>query len=102
MSESLHLNTIFNLQGRVALVTGGGTGIGWQIASGLAQNGAKVYITGRRKETLENAAKDFAGKHKDATGSIVPYVPSRWSLDPCQAAGGVFRKYGMSSWHCVF
>nr|VWO96157.1 Fumarate reductase flavoprotein subunit (EC [Ganoderma boninense] len=72
MSESLHLSTIFNLQGRVALVTGGGTGIGWQIASGLAQNGAKVYITGRRKETLENAAQDFAGKHKDATGFIVP------------------------------
>ena len=87
MSESLHLNTIFNLQGRVALVTGGGTGIGWQIALGLAQNGAKVYITGRRKETLENAAKDFAGKHKDATGSIVPYVPSRSSLP-----GGMFRR----------
>ena len=96
MSESLHSNTIFNLQGRVALVTGGGTGIGWQIASGLAQNGAKVYITGRRKETLENAAKAFAEKRKDATGSIVPYVPHLW-FPP----GVAFRKHGMNSCYCV-
>ena len=71
MSESLHLNTIFNLQGRVALVTGGGTGIGWQIASGLAQNGAKVYISGRRKEPLEKAASAFVGQ-QNGDGAIIP------------------------------
>ncbi|TBU26023.1 NAD(P)-binding protein [Dichomitus squalens] len=70
MSESLRFDTIFNLQGRVALVTGGGTGIGFQISSGLAANGAKVYITGRRKDTLDHAVKEFGEKHQDATGSI--------------------------------
>ncbi|PBK74721.1 NAD(P)-binding protein, partial [Armillaria solidipes] len=54
MSESsYHLNNLFKLSGLVAVVTGGGTGIGLMIARGLAENGAKVYITGRRKDVLE-------------------------------------------------
>ncbi|KAI9057479.1 short-chain dehydrogenase [Trametes sanguinea] len=73
MTETLRLNKIFDLQGRIALVTGGGTGIGWQIAQGLAENGAKVYITGRRKETLEKSAQAFAEQHK-GNGSIIPLV----------------------------
>ena len=39
-----------------ALVTGGGTGIGLDIALGLARLGANVTITGRRADVLENAA----------------------------------------------
>ena len=61
MSESLRFDTIFNLEGRIALVTGGGSGIGFQIASGLAANGAKVYISGRRLDVLEAAAKQIGG-----------------------------------------
>ncbi|THH13804.1 hypothetical protein EUX98_g9682 [Antrodiella citrinella] len=71
-SSSLHLNQIYNLRNRIALVTGGGTGIGWMIAQGLATNGARVYITGRRKEVLEKSAQEFA-KHSE-TGEIIPLV----------------------------
>lgn len=54
MSESsYHLKNLYKLSGLVAVVTGGGTGIGLMIARGLAENGAKVYITGRRKDVLE-------------------------------------------------
>ena len=73
MNSSLRLDKMFDMQGRIALVTGGGTGIGWHIASGLAENGAKVYISGRRKEVLEKAANAFADAHK-GNGSIIPYV----------------------------
>jgi len=44
------------LKGKHALVTGGGTGIGLAIARALASKGAKVTITGRRREVLEDAA----------------------------------------------
>ncbi|KAI0647697.1 short-chain dehydrogenase [Trametes meyenii] len=73
MTEYIRLGKIFDLQGRIALVTGGGTGIGWQIALGLAENGAKVYITGRRKETLEKSASAFTEQHK-GNGAIIPLV----------------------------
>ncbi len=46
-----------SLQGRHAVVTGGGTGIGLAIAEALAEAGAEVTITGRRAEVLEDAAK---------------------------------------------
>ncbi|OGP55513.1 MAG: hypothetical protein A2Y65_12390 [Deltaproteobacteria bacterium RBG_13_52_11] len=45
------------LQGRVALITGGGTGIGAAIAQRYVAEGAKVCITGRRREKLDAVLK---------------------------------------------
>ncbi|KAK0506702.1 short-chain dehydrogenase [Armillaria luteobubalina] len=57
-----------SLSGRVGLVTGGGTGIGFMIAKAFAANGAKVYITGRRLDVLKQAAASIT----DVPGSVVP------------------------------
>ena len=48
-----------NLEGKTAIVTGGGTGIGLGAAEALAAAGCKVVICGRRPEVLEAAAKPF-------------------------------------------
>ncbi len=52
-----------NLQGQVAIVTGGGTGIGQSIALALAREGVQVVVCGRRLELLERtvAAIEQAG-----------------------------------------
>jgi NAD(P)-dependent dehydrogenase (short-subunit alcohol dehydrogenase family) len=55
---------LFDLTGRVAVVTGGSTGIGLMQSRALHDAGARVYIVGRRSDVLENAVKSwgFAGK----------------------------------------
>ncbi|OSQ42638.1 SDR family NAD(P)-dependent oxidoreductase [Thalassospira sp. MCCC 1A01428] len=53
------------LEGKVALVTGGSTGIGLASAQELARQGARVFITGRREEELNAAVKTIGA---NATG----------------------------------
>ena len=47
-------------EGKVAIVTGGGTGIGKAISRELAEAGFSVVITGRRKDVLEAAAVELS------------------------------------------
>jgi NAD(P)-dependent dehydrogenase (short-subunit alcohol dehydrogenase family) len=54
MQVSLSLEA-FSLKGEVALITGGGTGIGLAIARGMAASGAQVVIVGRRESPLREA-----------------------------------------------
>ncbi|KAM0425009.1 hypothetical protein ACHAPT_009810 [Fusarium lateritium] len=63
--------SLFDLSGKVALVTGGGSGIGLMATQALAVNGAKVYITGRTKEKLDRVVEQHG---KDIPGEIIPIV----------------------------
>ncbi len=85
-----------SLQGRHALVTGGGTGIGLAIARALADEGAQVTITGRRREVLEQVSG--AGLHgmvmdvRDEAGvddTIARAMEARGPIQICVANAGI-------------
>ena len=52
--KAMGLN-VFSLSGKLALVTGGGTGIGFGVSKAMIVAGAKVVITGRREAALKEA-----------------------------------------------
>ncbi|MER9328610.1 SDR family oxidoreductase [Mesorhizobium sp. M0488] len=53
------MRSLFDLDGKIALVTGSGQGIGLALARGLAECGARVVLNGRREQTLKDAAADL-------------------------------------------
>ncbi|KJZ71515.1 hypothetical protein HIM_09103 [Hirsutella minnesotensis 3608] len=68
-TDVLRKESLFDLSGKVALVTGGGSGIGLMTAQALCANGAKVYVLGRTKEKLETVAQVHG---KGGAGEMIP------------------------------
>jgi NAD(P)-dependent dehydrogenase (short-subunit alcohol dehydrogenase family) len=64
----LNTRELFELDGRVAIVTGGGRGIGRQIATALAEMGSDVVVCGRNLESCEETAADLATRGVKAFG----------------------------------
>ncbi len=58
------------LQGRIAVVTGGGTGIGLAAARRFVEEGAVVYVFGRRKDVLDAAVRELGPNAHAVAGSV--------------------------------
>jgi NAD(P)-dependent dehydrogenase (short-subunit alcohol dehydrogenase family) len=99
------VSEIFSLQGRRALVTGGGTGIGRAIARALAAAGASVAVSDLDLTAAHTVAKEIGPRaialqlnvtHADETEALVKQVADRWGgLDIVCANAGI------SSMACV-
>jgi NAD(P)-dependent dehydrogenase (short-subunit alcohol dehydrogenase family) len=55
----VNVKKLFDLSGRVAIVTGGSIGLGRQMAEGLAEMGANLVLCARKKERCEKAAEEL-------------------------------------------
>jgi gluconate 5-dehydrogenase len=60
----MKLQDMFSLKGKIALVTGGGRGIGKFISTGLAEAGADLIITSRKIKNLEATAQELSEEFK--------------------------------------
>src|SRR5882672_11152271 len=54
-----NVKQLFDLSGRVAIITGGSIGLGRQMAEALAEMGANLVLCARKKERCEEAAHDL-------------------------------------------
>lgn len=99
-TSAFSLSALYGIQGRTALITGGGSGLGSYAALAFALHGARVYIVGRRKEKLDNVIADFAARQKEDSagaeakdGKIVALPGDVSSKQGIQAIADAYGKH---------
>ncbi|MBT4405676.1 MAG: glucose 1-dehydrogenase, partial [Acidiferrobacteraceae bacterium] len=68
MTPQNRIRNLFELEGKVALITGASKGIGEAMARGLAEFGAKVVVSSRKADAVEAVAESFRADGLEASG----------------------------------
>ena len=77
----------YDLKNKVAVVTGGNSGIGLGIAQEIAEQGAKVFVTGRRQEELDAAVKAIGHDAVGVQGDVTSFADLDRLYDVVQQHG---------------
>ncbi|KAF8528185.1 rhamnolipids biosynthesis 3-oxoacyl-reductase [Hysterangium stoloniferum] len=88
-TPDLTIPSLFTVKGKVAVVTGGGSGIGTMIATALVQNGAKVYIASRKESQLKEVSERL---NKLVPGSCHYIVTNLGSKDGCDKLADAIKQ----------
>jgi NAD(P)-dependent dehydrogenase (short-subunit alcohol dehydrogenase family) len=64
--------SLFDMSGKVAVITGSSRGIGRAIAERMAEHGAKVVISSRKQDVCDEVAKEIDGKFGKGTAAAIP------------------------------
>ena len=102
------------MQGRIAIITGGGTGIGAACAQRLHESGAAVTIMGRRREPLAQTAKGIKGHvvtgdsadESDCRRAVSETLDTYGGLDTLICSAGIMTEGNvadmtLSDWHHI-
>ncbi|KAK5071942.1 hypothetical protein LTR64_004280 [Lithohypha guttulata] len=90
--ESLQIKDLFSVRGRIALVTGGSSGIGYMIARSLVENGAKVYIVALPTDDIKGALDSLNSIGKNSGGFAIGNLTGDRSFE-----GEVSTKEGITA-----
>lgn len=78
-NEAIHVESLFSIKGKTAVITGGSRGIGLMIARGFLESGAKVYISSRKKDVCDAVAAELS-----KVGECVSVPADVSTLDGCK------------------
>lgn len=87
----MHVRQLLDLSGRTALVTGGSRGLGLQIAEALGEMGAKIAISARKKDELDQAVAHLRKQKIDALAYVCD-IGKREAIAPL--ADEVLQQFG--------
>ena len=86
------MNAKFDLSGKIAIVTGGGRGIGRAIALGLANSGASVAVTSRTQKEVDAVAEEIKKSGGKALAVVADLTVNEQLENLVQATVGEFGK----------
>jgi gluconate 5-dehydrogenase len=105
------MTAMFQMKGRVALVTGSSRGLGWAMAQGLAEHGATVVLNGRDAKTLAEGAKTLTDRglkaeyevfdvldEKACRSGVDAVIKRHGKLDILVANAGMTKRAPLEEW----